>query len=58
MNTGFIGFGEAAFNIALGLLGEGVKGIRAYDAMENDPVMGKLVHKRRRGSSRSCFFAS
>ena len=31
MNTGFIGFGEAAFNI---------------DAMENDPVMGKLVHKR------------
>ena len=46
MNTGFIGFGEAAFNIALGLLGEGVKGIRAYDAMENDPVMGKLVHKR------------
>lgn len=34
MNTGFIGFGEAAFNIALGLLGEGVKGIRAYDAME------------------------
>lgn len=46
MNNGFIGFGEAAFNIALGLLGEGVKGIRAYDAMENDPVMGKLVHKR------------
>lgn len=46
MNIGFIGFGEAAYNIAFGLGGEGIKGIVAYDAMENDPVMGAQVHRR------------
>ena len=43
MNIGFIGYGEAAFNISLGLKGEGVKGIRANDAMMNHEVMGKQV---------------
>lgn len=46
MKIGFIGFGEAAYNIALGLGTEGVTGIIAYDAMMEDPVMGKLVHTR------------
>ena len=46
MKIGFIGFGEAAYNIALGLAGEGVSGIRANDAMMDDAVMGKLVHSR------------
>ena len=46
MNVGFIGFGEAAYNIALGLYGEGLHGIKAHDALQNDPMMGKLVHKR------------
>jgi len=46
MNIGFIGFGEAAFNIAQGLYGEGIQGIKAHDAMQNHEVMGKLVHKR------------
>jgi 3-hydroxyisobutyrate dehydrogenase-like beta-hydroxyacid dehydrogenase len=46
MKLGFIGFGEAAFNLAFGLKSEGLDGIRAFDAMENDPVVGKLVHKR------------
>ncbi|WP_288274164.1 DUF1932 domain-containing protein, partial [uncultured Acidaminococcus sp.] len=46
MNIGFIGFGEAAFNIAQGLYGEGIRGIKAHDAMQNHEVMGKLVHKR------------
>lgn len=46
MKIGFIGFGEAAFHISLGLLGEGVSGIAAYDAMAADPVMGTLVHAR------------
>jgi 3-hydroxyisobutyrate dehydrogenase-like beta-hydroxyacid dehydrogenase len=46
MNIGFIGFGEAAFNIAQGLGTEGITGIRAFDAMMDDPVMGKLVHAR------------
>lgn len=46
MKIGFIGFGEAAYNIALGLAGEGVSGIRAFDSMAGDAVMGKLVHAR------------
>ena len=46
MNIGFIGYGEAAFNISLGLKSEGVKGIRANDAMMNHEVMGKQVHAR------------
>ena len=46
MNIGFIGFGEAAYNIALGFKGEGVSGIRANDAMMDHEVMGKQVHAR------------
>jgi 3-hydroxyisobutyrate dehydrogenase-like beta-hydroxyacid dehydrogenase len=43
MKIGFIGFGEAAFNLATGLKSEGLTGFFAYDAMENDLVMGKLI---------------
>lgn len=43
---GFLGFGEAAFNISLGLGKEGAQGILAFDAMQSDPVMGQLVKKR------------
>lgn len=46
MKIGFIGYGEAAFNISLGLGREGVAGIRATDAMMNHEVMGKQVHSR------------
>ena len=46
MNIGFIGYGEAAFNISLGLGREGVSGIRATDAMMNHEVMGKQIHNR------------
>lgn len=46
MNIGFIGFGEAAFNIALGFSGEGLSGIRANDAMMHHEVMGKQVFAR------------
>lgn len=46
MKIGFIGYGEAAYNISLGLGREGISGIVAYDAMAEDPVMGKLVKKR------------
>lgn len=46
MNIAFIGFGEAAYNISLGLKGEGLTGIRAYDTMMDHPVMGKQVHAR------------
>lgn len=46
MKIGFIGYGEAAFNISLGLKGEGLTGICANDAMMNHEVMGKQVHAR------------
>ena len=46
MKIGFIGYGEAAFNISLGLGREGITGIRATDAMMNHEVMGKQVHSR------------
>ena len=44
MKIGFIGYGEAAFNISLGLKNEGITGIRANDAMMNHEVMGKQVY--------------
>lgn len=46
MKIGFIGYGEAAYNISLGLGREGIAGIRATDAMMNHEVMGKQVHSR------------
>ena len=46
MNIGFIGFGEAAYNISLGLGREGLTGIRATDAMMNHEILGKQVRAR------------
>ena len=46
MKIGFIGFGEAAYNISQGLYEEGVRGIKAADTMADHPVMGKLIHER------------
>lgn len=46
MKVGFIGYGEAAYNISLGLGNEGLTGIIAYDAMMDDAVMGRQVHSR------------
>ncbi|MDR3561332.1 MAG: DUF1932 domain-containing protein [Negativicutes bacterium] len=43
---GFIGFGEAAFNIAKGLIGEGVITVSAYDKFWNIPPQSELIHKR------------
>lgn len=42
----FIGFGEAAYNISLGLREEGLEDIAAYDAFAEDPVKGALIRKR------------
>ncbi|MEW6671349.1 MAG: DUF1932 domain-containing protein [Thermodesulfobacteriota bacterium] len=43
---GFIGFGEAAFNIANGLRGEGLTGIIAYDKYWNSAPRSELICKR------------
>jgi 3-hydroxyisobutyrate dehydrogenase-like beta-hydroxyacid dehydrogenase len=44
--VGFIGFGEAAFNIAKGLGKEGLEGIIAYDKFWNVSPNSELIGKR------------
>ena len=46
MKVGFIGFGEASFNMALGFNEEGKEGIIAFDASINNPVYGKVIQER------------
>lgn len=46
MKLGFIGFGEAAFNIALGLQNEGLSGIIAYDKYWDVAPQSELIQKR------------
>ncbi|MFA5851456.1 MAG: DUF1932 domain-containing protein [Spirochaetales bacterium] len=46
MRIGFVGFGEAAYCISSGLNKEGIKNTIAYDAMTNNPTMGRLVKSR------------
>jgi len=46
MRIGFIGFGEAAFRISVGLGHEGLKGIQAYDKFSNQPPYSELIRKR------------
>lgn len=46
MKIGFLGFGEAAFNIACGLNQSRQHDILIYDAMQDHPIMGQLVQKR------------
>ncbi len=47
VSLGYIGFGEAAYHMAKGLCGEGLKGILAYDvAMDSDGPYKKTVFDR------------
>jgi 3-hydroxyisobutyrate dehydrogenase-like beta-hydroxyacid dehydrogenase len=46
LKLGFIGFGEAAFNIAKGLKQEGLAGIVAYDKYWNVPPQLELIGRR------------
>jgi 3-hydroxyisobutyrate dehydrogenase-like beta-hydroxyacid dehydrogenase len=46
--VGFIGFGEAASNMAAGLAEEGLRGIVAYDVAWQDPSYGHLIQGRAR----------
>ena len=46
MHIGIIGFGEAAYNLALGLKSEGLTGLRSSDAMQDHPVRGPLIRAR------------
>lgn len=46
MRLVFIGFGEAAYNIASGLKSEGLTDIGAYDINAANPQLGELIRKR------------
>ena len=46
MKIGFIGFGEAAYCISIGLKGEGVHDIVACDVMMTHPEVGKIIESR------------
>ncbi|NOU92589.1 prephenate dehydrogenase/arogenate dehydrogenase family protein [Paenibacillus sp. LMG 31456] len=46
MQLGFIGFGEAAFELSIGLKQQGFGEIVAYDPMWNHPAYGSLVQER------------
>lgn len=46
IKIGFIGFGEAAFNISAGLHDEGVSGIVAYDTMAGQKPTCELIERR------------
>lgn len=46
MRLVFIGFGEAAYNIASGLKAEGLIDIGAYDRNASDPQLGGLIQQR------------
>lgn len=46
MKIGFIGYGEAAFNLSKGLHDAGVEEICAFDSMAEDPVFGQPVKRR------------
>ncbi len=45
---GFVGFGEAAYHVAKGLLGEGVGSVYAFDIHKNDPKLGTKIQSRAR----------
>ncbi|MBU8598829.1 3-hydroxyisobutyrate dehydrogenase [Niallia circulans] len=46
MKVGFLGFGEAAYELSNGLRKEGLKHIKAYDVMISHKTAGALIKKR------------
>ncbi len=46
MNVHFLGFGEAAYELAKGLKEEGVTSIRAYDVMIDHETFGQTIKER------------
>lgn len=51
MILGFIGFGEAAFELASGLNEQGIKKMKAYDPLWIDPEYSKLIQSRAKASN-------
>ncbi|WP_210611447.1 DUF1932 domain-containing protein [Priestia flexa] len=51
MNLGFIGFGEAAFELAFGLNEQGIKKIKAYDPLWNMTEYSNLIQDRAKAAN-------
>lgn len=51
MQLGFIGFGEAAFELASGLNEQGIQKMKAYDPLWNVPEYSELIQKRAKVSN-------
>ena len=52
-SIGFIGFGEAGFNLARGLSGAGIARLFAYDINTHTPRLGEKIQQRARESATS-----
>jgi len=52
-SIGFIGFGEAGFNLARGLSGAGIARLFAYDVNAHTPRLGDKIQQRARESATS-----
>ncbi len=50
MKLGFIGFGEVGYEIASGLVKEGLTEIYAFDPMQNDEKRGGFIKERAKGA--------
>ncbi len=50
LTIGFIGFGEAGFNLARGLCGAGASRLFAYDINAHTPRLGERIHQRAQAS--------
>jgi len=50
MNIGFIGFGEAAYCLSMGIHEQNAVPIYAYDSMESNPAKGDIIRKRAKES--------
>lgn len=46
MKLGFVGFGEAAYEMALGLHSEGIDKIYAFDALLDEPSLSERIRER------------
>ena len=58
LTIGFIGFGEAGFNLAKGLRGAGVEEIFAYDINTHTPRLGEKIQQRARESGTTLLHSS
>ena len=57
MRLGFIGFGEAAYEMSRGLKEQGLEEIRAFDIMHDHPIYGDLIRERAKAAKVELVFS-